>query len=191
MADGTVTIRSFRVCFDLERRIHRIDRWRLPVPYGLPLRSIGYAAVALFAVLFLSRVPVVGAALAALPAPVRLVLVPVGSAYLLTQLKVDGRAAHHALFAFIRHVLEPREVVSFRASAVRGAARVVDVPIARDEGSARYRAGVVEGPAQVTLRYPARARRHRARLIVEQAGARPMWRGKRIALGEGQSLVVR
>ncbi len=29
-------------CFDLERRLHKIDRWRVPLPYGLPLRSLGY-----------------------------------------------------------------------------------------------------------------------------------------------------
>ena len=32
-------IRSYRVCFSLERRIYKIDRWRLPVPWGVPLRT--------------------------------------------------------------------------------------------------------------------------------------------------------
>ena len=30
----------------LERRIHKVDRIRLPLPYGLPLRSIAYALLA-------------------------------------------------------------------------------------------------------------------------------------------------
>ena len=191
MADDAVTIRSFRVCFDLERRIHRIDRWRLPFPYGLPLRSIAYAAAALGAVLLLSRLPVAGALLALLPAPVRLVIVPVGVAYLLTQLKIDGRAAHHALVALARHALEPSERVAFRASAGRTPMRLADAALARDESAARDRPPLVRGPADVTLRYPARARRRRGELVIEQAGGRPMWRGKRIALAAGQRLVVR
>ena len=28
---GPIQIRSFRVCFQLERRLHKIDRWRIPV----------------------------------------------------------------------------------------------------------------------------------------------------------------
>ena len=40
--ESDIQLRSFRVCFQLERRLHRIDRFRLPFPYGLPLRGLGY-----------------------------------------------------------------------------------------------------------------------------------------------------
>ena len=191
MTEGTVTIRSFRVCFDLERRIHRIDRWRLPVPYGLPVRSIGYWACALFAVLLLSRLPVIGDALRALPAPLRLVILPAGAAYLLTQLRVDGRPAHGAGLSLLRHRLSARELVAFRPVPVRGEVRLGDVRIAPDEATAHYRRAVVRGPAAVTLRYPARAHRRGRVLRVEQTGERPLWQGKRIVLRAGQRLELR
>ena len=188
MAQDAITVRSFRVCFDLERRIHRIDRWRLPVPYGLPVRSIGYWACALFGVLLLSRVPVVGDVLGALPAPLRLVILPAGAAYLLTQLRVDGRPAHSAGLSLLRHRLSARELVAFRPAPNTREVRLADVRIARDEGAARYQRAVIVGPATVTLRYPARARRRGRGLRVEQTGMRPLWRGKRVALRPGQRL---
>ena len=188
MGQDAITVRSFRVCFDLERRIHRIDRWRLPVPYGLPVRSIGYWACALLAVLLLSRLPVIGELLQGLPAPLRLVILPAGAAYLLTELRVDGRPAHSAGLSLVRYRLSARELVAFRAAPSTREVRLGDVRIARDEGAARYQRAVVLGPAAVTLRYPARARRRGRRLRVEQTGARPLWRGKRVALRPGQRL---
>jgi hypothetical protein len=38
-------VRSFRVVFQLERRLHRIQHWKLPLPYGLPLRGLAYGAL--------------------------------------------------------------------------------------------------------------------------------------------------
>ena len=113
MSDETLHIRSFRVVFDLERRIHRIDRFRVPLPYGLPLRSLGYAAVSLAAILVASRLPVLGALLKLLPTPARLVLAPVGLSYALTQLRLDGRSAHAAAGAWARYTLMPRTLVAF------------------------------------------------------------------------------
>lgn len=191
MPDSAITVRSFRVCFDLERRIHRIDRWRVPMPYGLPVRSIGYWATALFAVLLLGRLPVAGDLVGVLPAPLRLVILPAGVAYAMTQLRVDGRAAHSVGLSLLRHRLSARELVAFRPIACRGQVRLCDLQVARDEAGVRYRRAVVSGPAVVTLRYPARARRRGRALRVEQAGERPLWRGKRIALCQGQRLELR
>ena len=56
----TLTIRSYRLAFALERRIHKIDRYRLPVPYGVPLRGLAYAVVVLAVVLALTALPVSG-----------------------------------------------------------------------------------------------------------------------------------
>ena len=191
MSDRAITIRSFRVCFDLERRIHRIDRWRVPMPYGLPVRSVGYWAAALLAILFLARLPLVGVVVHALPAPLRLVLLPAAAAYALTQLRVDGRPAHSAGLSLLRHRLSARELVAFRPTKRLGEHRLSDVRVAHDEGSARYRRATVRGPATVTLRYPASARRRRGALRVEQTGKRPMWRGKQVVLRAGQRLELR
>ena len=56
-----ITLRSYRLAFEVERRLHRIDRFRVPVPYGIPLRGIAYGVVALMAVLWCRAVPVLGA----------------------------------------------------------------------------------------------------------------------------------
>lgn len=190
VAEGTITVRSFRVCFDLERRIHRIDRWRLPMPYGLPVRSIGYWAAALVVVVALGRLPLAGELLAALPVPLRLVILPAGIAYLLTQLRIDGRSAHSAAVSLARHALAPRELVAFRPVA-KGERRLGDIRIARDETSCRYRRATVRGPAAVTLRYPATALRRGQALRLRQSAGEPMWRGKRVVLDDGQRLELR
>jgi hypothetical protein len=92
------------VVFSLERRLHRIDRFRIPLPYGLPLRSVGYSAFILAAVLAAGRLPAIGAVVAGLPAPVRFTVLPAMGAVLLTRLRVDGRhagAAGVACVAFL------------------------------------------------------------------------------------------
>lgn len=58
MADDKITLRSYRLAFELERRLHRIDRFRIPVPYGVPLAGLGYAAIIAIGLLVLSGVPV-------------------------------------------------------------------------------------------------------------------------------------
>src|SRR5215212_7320815 len=92
---NTIVVRSFRVVFDLGlRRLFKVDRFRVPFPYGLPLRGLAYAAGALLVVLVLMRFALVGEVIRALPAPVRYVLLPGGVAYALLQLTPDGRSAH-------------------------------------------------------------------------------------------------
>ena len=187
-----MTIRSFRVVFELERRIHKIDRWRIPVPYGVPLRGVAYAGTALLAVLLFGRLPVARDTLAVLPPPVRFVVVPVALAYLLDQIRVDGRPAHSVAAAWVRLAVSPARLASFRpAVAPSSRALFGDVTLVGDERSARYRPARIDGPARVLLRYPATARRRGRRLEIEQASARPMWRAKRIVLQRGQRLVIR
>src|SRR3954469_11728457 len=94
MSEHEIPIRSFGVVFDLERRIHKIDRFRVPLPYGLPLRSLGYAIVALAIVLVASAVPLIGPPIAGIPAPLRLVGLPIVAAYALTGVQIDGRPPH-------------------------------------------------------------------------------------------------
>lgn len=127
MADQTLHIRSFRVVFELERRIHRIDRFRVPLPYGLPLKSIGYAIAALGAVLILGRLPLTGDVLSGLPAPARFVLLPVGVSYALSRLRLDGRSAYSAAVAWARYRSAPRTLAAFRPVASAREVALLDV----------------------------------------------------------------
>jgi hypothetical protein len=107
------------------------------------------------------------------------------------RLRVDGRPAHAAALAWLRWRLEPSRVAAFRAAERPGPRLLGDLAVAADERAARYRRAVVRGPATVTARYPARARARARTMELRQAGAGPLWRGKRIPLAEGQRLVVR
>jgi TcpE family len=191
--DG-IAIRSFRLVFDLERRIHKVDRWRIPVPYGIPLRGIAYWALALFAMLTVGRLPVVGALTGLLPVPLRLVVIPVALAWVLTRVKLDGRPAHTALCAWARFRLAPRHLAGLRAvPAVGSVVRLADVAIVPDERAARYRRAVIDGPATVLLRYPPfgrmRASGRRRALRVKQLPGPPLFVGKQVRIKAGQRIV--
>ena len=187
-----LTIRSFRVVFRLERRIHKVDRWRIPVPYGIPLRGLAYWAVALVATIVASRMPVVGELVGSLPTPIRLVILPVGIAYVLTRVEIDGRPAHTGLVAWVRMKLSSSRVAAFRAVPRAGAvARLGDVTFVPDECAIRYRRAVIEGPASVLLRYPAKGwTRGRGTLHVRQVPGSALFSGKQVRLKAGQRMVV-
>jgi hypothetical protein len=131
MSDGALQIRSFRVVFDLERRIHHVDRFRVPLPYGVPLRSVGYAAAALVAVLIGQGLPIVGSVLMTMDAPVRLALLPIGVSVLLSRLRIDGRPAHVAALAWLRFVVGPTRYVAFRPQLACERAVLTDLTFAR------------------------------------------------------------
>src|SRR5512144_3246970 len=86
-------VRSYRRVFRVDRRIYRVDRWALPVPGGVPLRALGYLAAGVVVVLVLGALPVLGALVGLVDAPVRLVLVPLGVAVLGMQAAPGGRVA--------------------------------------------------------------------------------------------------
>ena len=186
-----LTIRSFRLAFELERRIHKIDRFRLPLPYGLPLRSVAYALAALAVVLVVKALPVAGSLLAFLPWPIVYGVIPVATAQLLTQIQVDGRPAHEAAAAWIRVRFGPRRLVGLTPARARSIERLAPFVIAPDERGVAYRRGVVDGPARVVLRQHATATPRRARLHVASADARPAYRARRVALRRGQRVVFR
>jgi hypothetical protein len=99
-----LTIRSFAVVFRIERRLHRIDRFALRVPGGIPLAGLGWASALLLAVLVAQRLPG-GALIALMPAPLRLVALPIAGAVLLQRVRVDGRSAQAHARAWLRHRL--------------------------------------------------------------------------------------
>lgn len=181
-----MTIRSFHLAFALERRLFKVDRWRLPVPYGVPLRSIAYAAVVLVAVLLVARLPLAGALVGSLPAPLRLVVLPAASSYALTRVRIDGRPAHRAICALWRAELSPRRLVAFRPSDSASRVTLAEVAFWPDEHCAGYRRAVVDGPASVLLRYPVRVRARGRKLQLRARSRTPMWRGKQIRLRAGQ-----
>jgi hypothetical protein len=187
-------IHSFRVVFELERRIHKVDRWRIPVPYGVPLRGLAYWAAALAATIALGRMPIVGASIGVLPAPIRLVILPVGIAYFLTHVEVDGRPAHAALGAWTRWKLSASYTTAVRQIPSAGSVvRLADIVFMPDERSARYRGALIEGPANVLLRYPPHGYVKGKRpptLHVRQLPGPPLFVGKQVRLRAGQRMVI-
>lgn len=187
--DGTVTIRSFRLAFELERRIHKIDRWRIPVPYGVPLRTLGYAVAALAVVVVLGRLPGVGLLLDVLPWPIRYGVLPGGAAQLLTQVQVDGRPAHDFLVAWARLRLEGPRSIAFTSSRVRARGLLDAIVVAPDERHVDYRRGAIEGAGAVVLRQPAELEPRGRRLLVRPSDD-VAFRAKRVNLKPGQRVVV-
>ena len=190
-APNTVAIRSYRGCFQLERRLHRIDRWRIPVPYGIPLRGIAYAVAALAGLLALSDLPLLGPLLGAFHPALRLVVLPIALAYALCRVRLDGRPAHAAVIAWLRYRCTPARRAGCRRAESVGRVRLADVHFAPDELGARYRPALIRGPTELLLRYPAVARQRRRTLEFHQHDARPMWHGKRIRVDARQAVRVR
>ncbi len=186
--EHSVTIRSYRLAFALERRIFRIERYRLPLPYGLPLRGLAYGALALALVLGAERVAGVGALVSALPWPVRYLVLPAGAAQLLLGMRVDGRPAHQAAVAWAG-----LRLVRLRRAGHNACLRLEDVALAPDERDPVFRAAVVAGPGVVIVRRPARlqARRAGRELRVRPERGRPARRGLRVTLKRGQRMRVK
>jgi hypothetical protein len=186
-------IRSFGVVFRLERRLHRIDRWRIPLPYGLPVSGLIYGLGALVVLLVAARLPLLGPSLALLPAPVRWVLLPGAVGLALARLRWDGRPAHHALVAWARFRLGTGHLSGLRPAPAPGEVLRFLEPIALvpDASEARLRRARIRGPGSVTLAYPARAEVRGSSLLLTAAGSEPLQRPRRIRLTRGQELRIR
>lgn len=151
-------VRSYRVVFRRRWRIYRIERWRLPLPGGLELRTIGYWVTCLLLMLVMSRLPVLSIALALLPVSVRLGAIPLIVAWGLSGWEVDGRPPHRVLAGVVSWWLRPRVIAGLRPCP---AAETSVVPLRRlvmapDLYGPNYPRGRVVGPARVLLRYPVR-----------------------------------
>jgi hypothetical protein len=186
-------IRSFAVVFRLERRLHRIDRWRVPLPYGLPVAALAYGVGALLALLLLGRLPLAGDSLGLLPAPIRYVLLPGAVGLGLARGRWDGRPAHHALAAWLRFRLGPKHLSAFRPTPAPG--RVVrieaPIPLAADASDGRLRPARIRGAGSLLLHYPARASVRGSRLSLAAAGTEPLDHPRRIRLQRGQEVRIR
>lgn len=201
-------VRSYRLVLDkIERRVYRFDRWRLPTPHGVALRSVGYFLGALAVLLIASGLPVAGLIVGAIPPPVRWVALPGVCAWALSQWEIDGRAPHRALLGVIRWWLRPRCLAGLRACPRPGGERalVQEAVIAPAGDESRYRRGRVRGPAKVTLRYPCRVElegvalragrdpqerlRRARRLRVRPKRGGPLVQGKELRIPAGKEVV--
>ncbi|GAC1317506.1 MAG: hypothetical protein NVSMB25_05260 [Thermoleophilaceae bacterium] len=189
--DQGTTIRSFAIAFDIERRLYKLDRWRLPLAHGLPVRTLAYAAAALLAILVVGRLPLLGQVIHALPPPLRILLLPGTVAHLLSRVEIDGRPAHRCAVSWLRLQVQPQRLVAFRSGDQRPLERLGTVTVIPDELAGNSRAAIVEGPARVLIRYPARARIRGRTLVVEMVCTQPLRARKQLTLGPGQRLLVR
>lgn len=191
MDDSRLRLRSYRSAFVLERRIHRIDSFRIPLPYGLPLAALGWGAGSAIALVVLSGVPVMGAVVLAVPWPARLIFLPGLAAHLLCRTTSDGRPLHETLVANAAFALRPRLRLGLqRVPWIRPEASAAVVALAADERSAEYRPGTVNGPASVRLRQPARLTLSGRRVRLSATADRPMLHAQEVHLHDGQRLVI-
>lgn len=190
---ATLEIHSFRVVFALERRLHRIDRWRLPLPYGLPVRALAYAAAVLLLIVAASRLPGIGDLVRVLPAPVRFVLLPGIAAFTLDRARVDGRPAHKFLIALLRHRLGARHLSGFRRTPPAGhEARIQsELAFVPDLSAGYYRPSRIKGPARLRLAYPVEGLRQGRRLVLRQSDRAPLRRAKLLTLPQGAEVEFR
>jgi hypothetical protein len=185
----TVEIRSYRSVFDLERRLYRIDRFRLN-PSGVPVRGLVCVALLVGAVLVVQRLPGVGTPVRVLPWQLRYATLPGGGAALLTMLRIDGRTAQAALGGVMRFALGPRHLSRFERCPGPGACWTPPPLVAIDDevrgGTVRFR-----GPGAVLIRGAHRLERRgagrRLQLVVRPADQA----GRVLVVKRGVTLHVR
>lgn len=191
MSQNKLTLRSYRLAFELERRIHRIDRFRIPVPYGIPLAGLGYACAAALSIALTARVPGMAEIVGTVPLPVRYLAVPVLTAHVLCRRRSDGRPAHEAIAARLVRCVRPQCLVAFMSPSRADRVAFASFVVVPDEAGPTYRRGVVRGPAVAVLRIPARAEQRGKALVVRQLGGPPLYRARELRLGEVQRLQLR
>lgn len=190
MSESSLTLRSYRLAFEVERRLHRIDRFRIPVPYGIPLVALGYWAVVMVAFLLLGTLPVTGSLLAALPWPLRLILLPGLVTRALCHQRADGRPAHEAIAAYVAFLAAPKHLVGL-APVVRDGAALGELAVAPDEHAEQYPRGVVGGPCVVVLRRPGRLEvRGRRAILTPLEGGDGLARPQAVELPAGARMEV-
>jgi hypothetical protein len=187
-------IRSHRAVFDLERRIYRIDRLRLN-PGGVPVRGVVYFLALLSATLICARVPPLRLVANAAPWYLVYVALPGAGAALLTVIGIDGRPAHLAAQALLRHRLAPRRLAGMRSCARLGERWYPpEILLLPDGSDARMRRLRYTGPGAVLVTVAHECaesgRLGRGRLtLCERSDRRPL-RGQVIALAGGTRLRV-
>jgi hypothetical protein len=196
MSTQRVPIRSYRGIFSVDRRIYRIERWRLPVPGGVPLRALVYFMGALAAVLLLRRLPVIGELVAVVHPAYVYVIFPTALAVFGTRVVPDGRAPHRFARDWLAFHLRSHRRSAGRAVALEGE-RVGTgsaLPIRPDRHGLDLRRARLSGPGALSFRDPVVVTRHRrGRLVARPVGAH---RGRgtvtdHLELRPGERLLIR
>ena len=140
-------VRSYRVVFRRRWRIFRVQSWRVPVPGGIELRAVAYWLACLAALGLLARIPLLGAAPAALPPSLRLVALPLAAAWALSRAEIDGRSPHRALAGLVAWRLRPRSLAGLRRCPPPGTVLAPPAPLALgpDFAAPRYPRGALKG----------------------------------------------
>jgi hypothetical protein len=198
-ASDRVEVRSYRTVFELERRLYRLDRFRLN-PAGVPLRGVVYFALAVIGVALARAIPPLAWILDKLPWYLRYLGLPVALAALLTVVRVDGRPFHLALSALWRGPRATPRLNGLRpcrsADAIWQPPALLVIPDGSDPVLRRYR---FRGPGAVMVRVahePPAPRRPglghmRGGLVTLRAAAGPHPSQARIvSLRAGATLVV-
>jgi hypothetical protein len=156
--DRRVVIRSYALVFRMQRKLFKIDRWRLPLPGGLEIRAIVYAIVVLLADLVLSRLVLVGSVTDELPAPLHWAILPGLVVFVLVKLEVEGRPPHRVIVSLLAWWVGSKYFIG-RLPAARPGPRapIQTLWITPDWRGTRYRPAAVDGPTTVVCRYPANA----------------------------------
>lgn len=150
-ADATIEIRSYRTVFELERRLYRIDRLRLP-PGGVPMRGALYSLALIAAAVVTSRLPLLAAVGAVLPWYLRDLALPIATAALLALVRIEGRPFHLAARSLARHRLGPRWWRGLRpARPPAGRWHPPDLLMLPDGSEARCRSFAYRGPGAVLV----------------------------------------
>lgn len=187
-----VRIRSFRIVFALERRLFKIDRFRLPFAYGLPLRSLAYAAAAVVVAAAAGKVPVVGAAVGAIPPPLRFVIAPVLVAAALTRLRVDGLPAHKAARLWLTHTITSPATVGFKPVRTPGVDAISEpLVFVPDERAPSLRAAELRDVRELAVHVPALAAIDGQTLRLTRAPGPALRAPKRVRVAAGGRVRVR
>ena len=186
-----LVIRSYTTVFRLERRLHKIQHWRLPLPHGLPLRGAGYAVAALVLIVLAGRLPVVGGLIGQIPAPFHYVIGPAAIGMGLARVRIDGRPAHGFLRAWARHRFSARYVSAFRPVDPPGRAQrfTESITFVPDHSGSAYRPGRIAGPCKLRLAYPVEGDERGRTLVIRQRSERPLRRAKLVTVPAGAGMV--
>jgi hypothetical protein len=157
-SDRHVVIRSYALVFRMQRKLFKVDRWRLPLPGGLELRAIVYAILVLLGDLIVSRLVLIGPLTDELPAPLHWAILPGIAVFVLVKLEVEGRPPHRVIASLLGWWFKPKHFIGLRPALPPGIrAPIQNVSIMPDWRGSRYRPAAVHGPTTVVCRYPANA----------------------------------
>jgi hypothetical protein len=198
--DRRVLIRSYALVFRMQRKLFKLDRWRLPLPGGLEIRAIVYAIVVLLGDLFVSRLVLIGPLTDRLPAPLHWAILPGLVVFVLVKLEVEGRPPHRVIASLFGWWVRPKYFIGRRVAARPGMrAPIQTLWITPDWRGSRYRPAAVDGPTTVICRYPANAhlrldrdgRPHGNAMYLDDASyERLALEGNTIEIPAGQRLVI-